>query len=168
MAENDVVARRTVILLDEISWMGASDPDFPGYLKWAWDKLFHRHDKLVMVICGSVSAWIRHNILDNTGFAGSFSRDYILPELPLSVCPAFWGPVAEKVSSREMFDVLSVTGGVPRYLEEIDPALSAEENIRRLFFTPQGKLFKEFDEMFAAVFGDVAAGAFFLLARHNP
>ena len=150
-------ARRTVILLDEISWMGAYDPDFPGHLKWAWDKLFHRHDKLVMVICGSVSAWIRHNILDNTGFAGRFSRDYILPELPLSVCPAFWGPVAEKVSSREMFDVLSVTGGVPRYLEEIDPALSAEENIRRLFFTPQGKLFKEFDEMFAAVFGDVAA-----------
>jgi len=149
-------AKRTVILLDEISWMGAYDPDFSGHLKWAWDKLFHKHDKLVMVICGSVSAWIRHNILDNTGFAGRFSRDYILPELPLSVCPAFWGPVAGKVSSREMFDVLSVTGGVPRYLEEIDPALSAEENIRRLFFTPQGKLFKEFDDMFSAVFGDVA------------
>ena len=149
--------KRTVILLDEISWMGAYDPDFPGHLKWAWDKLFHKHNKLVTVICGSVSAWIRHNILDNTGFAGRFSRDYILRELPLSVCPAFWGPVAETVSSREMFDILSVTGGVPRYLEEIDPALSAEENIRRLFFTPQGKLFKEFDDMFSAVFGDVAA-----------
>ena len=148
--------KRTVILLDEISWMGAYDPDFPGHLKWAWDKLFHKHDKLVMVICGSVSAWIRHNILDNTGFAGRFSRDYILPELPLSVCPAFWGSVAETISSREMLDVLSVTGGVPRYLEEIDPALSAEENIRRLFFTPQGRLFKEFDDMFSAVFGDAA------------
>ena len=45
-------AKRTVILLDEISWMGAYDPDFPGHLKWAWDKLFHKHDKLVMVVCG--------------------------------------------------------------------------------------------------------------------
>lgn len=147
---------RTVVLLDEISWMGGYDVDFAGHLKWAWDKLFHRHDRLVMVICGSVSAWIKENILDNTGFAGRFSRDYILPELPISTCPAFWGASAETVSSREMFDVLSVTGGVPRYLEEIDPALSAEENIRRLFFTPQGKLFKEFDDMFAAVFGDAA------------
>ena len=147
---------RTVVLLDEISWMGGYDADFAGHLKWAWDKLFHRHDRLVVVICGSVSAWIKENILDNTGFAGRFSRDYILPELPLSACPAFWGPVAGTTSSREMFDVLSVTGGVPRYLEEIDPALSAEENIRRLFFTPQGKLFKEFDDMFAAVFGDAA------------
>ena len=136
--------------------MGAHEPDFPGHLKWAWDKLFHKHDKLVMVVCGSVSAWIKRNILDNTGFAGRFSRDYILPELPLSVCPSFWGATAGSVSTREMFDILSVTGGVPRYLEEIDPALSAEENIRRLFFTPQGKLFTEFDDMFSAVFGEAA------------
>ncbi len=148
--------KRTVVLLDEISWMGAYDPDFPGYLKSAWDKLLHRHDKLVVVVCGSVSAWIKRNILDNTGFAGRFSRDYILPELPLSACPAFWGPGAERVSSRELFDMLSVTGGIPRYLEEVDPALSADENIRRLFFTPQGKLFKEFDDMFSYVFGDAA------------
>lgn len=148
--------KRTVILLDEISWMGAYDPDFPGHLKWAWDKLFHSHDRLVMVVCGSVSAWIKENILDNTGFAGRFSRDYVLPELPLSVCSAFWGRSADNVSSREMLDILSVTGGVPRYLEEIDPALSSGENIRRLFFTPQGRLFKEFDEMFASVFGDAS------------
>ena len=148
--------KKTVILLDEISWMGAYDPDFPGHLKRAWDKLFHRHDRLVVVVCGSVSAWIKKNILDNTGFAGRFSRDYILPELPLSTCPAFWEPVAEKISSREMLDMLSVTGGVPRYLEEIDPSLTTDENIRRLFFMPQGKLFKEFDDMFAAVFGDAA------------
>ena len=148
--------KRTVVLLDEISWMGAYDPDFPGYLKSAWDKLLHRHDKLVVVVCGSVSAWIKRNILDNTGFAGRFSRDYILPEMPLSACPAFWGAGADNVSSREMFDMLSVTGGIPRYLEEIDPALSADENIRRLFFMPHGKLFKEFDDMFSSVFGDAA------------
>ena len=56
--------KKTVILLDEISWMGAYDPDFPGHLKRAWDKLFHRHDHLVVVVCGSVSAWIKKNILD--------------------------------------------------------------------------------------------------------
>ena len=47
---------RTVVLLDEISWMGGYDPDFPGYLKTAWDTMFSRHDKLVLVLCGSVNA----------------------------------------------------------------------------------------------------------------
>ena len=47
--------------------------------------------------------------------------------------------------------MLSVTGGIPRYLEEIDPALSAVENIRRLCFLPESVLRVDFDEMFRDV-----------------
>ena len=32
--------RRTVVLLDEISWLGGYNPDFAGYLKEAWDRKF--------------------------------------------------------------------------------------------------------------------------------
>ena len=42
---------------------------------------------------------------------------------------------------------------MPRYLEEIDPGLTAEENIRRMCFVPSGTLFKDFNEIFAQVFG---------------
>ena len=44
--------------------------------------------------------------------------------------------------------VLAVTGGVPRYLEEINPSASAAENIKRLCFTPNGVLRTDFDDMF--------------------
>ena len=148
--------RRTVVLLDEISWMGGYDPDFPGYLKTAWDTAFSHHNKLVFVLCGSVNAWIKKNILDSTGFVGRFSRDYVLDELTLAESVKFWKTTAERLAPREIFDILSVTGGVPRYLEEIDPGLSAAENIRRLCFTPSGTLFKDFNEIFAAVFGKEA------------
>ena len=40
--------RRTVVLLDEISWLGGYDPDFAGYLKEAWDRKFRRHPDLVL------------------------------------------------------------------------------------------------------------------------
>ena len=46
-------AKRTVVLLDEISWMGGYDPVFPGVLRTAWETFMHRHDRLVLVICGS-------------------------------------------------------------------------------------------------------------------
>lgn len=146
-------SRRTVVLLDEISWMGGDDPNFPGTLRTAWETFFHRHEKLVVVACGSVSAWIKRNILGNTGFTGRFSRDYVLPELPLRDCAPFWGAAATRVAPREMLDVLSVTGGVPRYLEEIDPGLPADENIRRLCFTKGGTLFEDFDAIFNPLFG---------------
>ena len=149
-------SKRTVVLLDEISWMGGCDPTFPAVLRNAWETWFHRHPKLILVVCGSVSAWIRKNILGNTGFTGRFSRDYVLTELSLPECAEFWKPGAADLNPREIFDVLSVTGGVPRYLEEVDPGLSAEENVRRLCFRKEGVLFKDFDAIFHQMFGAAA------------
>ena len=37
--------RKTVLLLDEISWMGKYDVGFPGELKIAWDNLLKKHDE---------------------------------------------------------------------------------------------------------------------------
>lgn len=145
---------RTVVLFDEVSWMGGYDPDFSGQLKSAWDLSFKKHRTLVLVVCGSVSAWVAHNLLENTGFAGRFSRDLVLGELPLPDCVKFWGARASRVAPREIVDVLSVTGGVPRYLEEVDPALSADENIRRLCFRKDGTLFQDFHAIFNDVFGE--------------
>ena len=144
-------SKKTVVLFDEISWMGHCDHTFPGVLRTAWETLFHRHDKLIVVVCGSVSSWIKKNILGDTGFTGRFSRDYIIPELSLMECTEFWGEAKDRVSEREILDVLSVTGGVPRYLEEVDPGLSAEENIRRMCFMKGGELYKDFDAIFDPV-----------------
>lgn len=148
--------KKTVVLLDEISWMGGQEPMFPGILRTAWETYFHRHEKLIVVVCGSVSAWIKKNILGNTGFTGRFSRDYLLRELSLADCAQFWGAAGGRIVPREILDVLSVTGGVPRYLEEIDPGLSADENIRRLCFNREGVLFKDFEAIFNPLFGEDA------------
>ena len=144
----------TVLLLDEVSWMGRYDADFPARLKSAWDTMLKKHDHLVVVICGSVSTWIKRNILENTGFAARFSRDIVVRELPLSQCRAFWGDAAARLASSEILDVLSVTGGIPRYLEEVNPGLSANENIKRMCFGRDGVLFKDFKAIFSQVFGE--------------
>ena len=142
---------RTVVLLDEISWMGYYDPHFADILKIAWDTMFKRHDRLIMVLCGSVSSWIKDNIIDNSAYLGRRSGDFVVGELPLRDCVKFWGDAARSLSTRDILDVLSVTGGVPRYLEEIDPALAAGENIRRMCFMRKSPLREDFDEMFSDV-----------------
>ena len=144
---------KLVVFLDEISWMGGYDEGFAGFLKNAWDLQFSKRRKLVLVLAGSVSAWIRKNILNAKGFVGRVSIDLNLTELPLSDCRAFWGKRATHVSQREMVDVLSVTGGIPKYLQEMNPSYSSDENIRRMCFLPEGYLFKDFDTIFSDVFG---------------
>lgn len=139
---------RTVVLLDEISWFGHFDKTFADTVKVCWDNYWKRHDKLIVVLCGSVSSWIRENIVDNSSFLGRRSLDLIVRELPLAQCVAFWGKKANRLATREIIDILSVTGGIPRYLEEINPSLSAAENIKRLCFTPNGILRTDFEDMF--------------------
>lgn len=139
---------KVIVLLDEISWMGKFDPLFPAELKYAWDNRFAKHPRLIMVLCGSVSAWIDKKIIKAKGFVGRPSLNLIVPELPLDECVKFWGRNRERVSTRDIIDVLSVTGGVPKYLENINPSWSADENIRNLCYRPGGLLLDEFNEIF--------------------
>ncbi|MBX3710071.1 MAG: AAA family ATPase [Gammaproteobacteria bacterium] len=144
---------RVVILLDEISWMGSEDPDFLGKLKNAWDLHFKKNPKLLLIICGSSSAWIDKNILSNTAFMGRISYSITLEELPLSDCRIFWEKTENQFSSYDKFKMLSIIGGIPRYLEEIQPQYSAEENIRYLCFKRGGLLTHEFRDIFSDLFG---------------
>ena len=146
----------TVVLLDEISWMGRYAPAFPGMLKIAWDNYFKKHDKLILVLCGSVSRWITDNIVKSTGFLGRRSLNFILPELPIRDAVKFWGERLGDVSTREILDILAVTGCVPKYLEEMDMSIDASENIRRTCFSPEGYLFEDFEDIFNRVFGKSA------------
>lgn len=137
-----------VILFDEISWMAMEDPDFLGKLKIAWDFFFSKNPKLILVLCGSVSAWIQKNIILNTGFHGRISLKLFLREMKVEDCQYFWGNHAKNVSNHEKLKILAVTGGIPKYLEEINPRVSAEDNIRRLAFTESGILFNDFLQIF--------------------
>ena len=143
---------RVLIVFDEISWMGGKDPNFLGKLKTAWDMYFSKNPQLILALCGSISSWIEENILSSTGFVGRIAVDLVLEELPLNVCNAFWHPKEKRITAYEKFKLLSVTGGVPLYLERIKPDLPVEQNIRDLCFIRGGLLVREFDEIFSDLF----------------
>lgn len=139
-----------IIFLDEISWMAGKDKDFPAKLKGIWDTKFKKNKQLLLVICGSVSSWIQDNILNDKGFMGRISLTLNLEELPLHEANKFWGK--RLISSYEKFKILCVTGGVPRYLEEIQPDRTAEQNIKKMCFSKGGVLVEEFDTIFRDIF----------------
>lgn len=143
---------RVLVVLDEITWMGSQDPTFLPKLKTAWDRYFKQNSQLVMILSGSNSAWISKNILSSTGFFGRVSLRLLLEELTLPECNMFWEGRSGTISAYEKFKILSVTGGIPRYLEELRPDLSAEANLQRLCFDSEGLLFREFDQIFHDLF----------------
>jgi len=152
----DVLAKltkegRVAILLDEISWMAGKDKDFAGKLKGAWDTKFKKNPDLTLIICGSVTSWIEDNILNDKSYVGRISLTINLEPMPLYDADKFWQGTS-LISAHEKFKILCVTGGIPRYLEEIQPKETAEDNIKRICFSRDGFLFTEFDKIFKDIF----------------
>ena len=153
----ELLARRTqkgktVILFDEISWMAAGEPAFLGKLKNTWDELLKKNPDLMLILCSSISSWIEKNILASTAFLGRIHYVMTLKELPLSACTLFWGAQRSQVSHYDQFKYLAITGGIPLYLESLNPKIPIEENVQKLCFEPGGLLFREFDNIFHDLF----------------
>jgi len=144
---------RAIILFDEISWMGSKDSTFLGKLKNAWDLHFKKNPNLILILCGSVSVWIENNIISSTGFFGRIALKITLGELSLSECNELIQKIGFNRSVTEKFHLLSITGGIPWYIELINPKYSAEENIKRLCFEKDGILVDEFKFIFHDLFG---------------
>ncbi|MDP3533156.1 MAG: ATP-binding protein [Alphaproteobacteria bacterium] len=143
----------TVILFDEISWMGHKDPTFIPKLKIWWDLYLQKFSQLILVFCGSVSIWIEKNIINSTAFFGRISLQIDLAPLSLPECAQFLKTIGFKGSTYEIFEILSITGGIPWYLEKINPMEMADANLKRLCFVKDGILIGEFDRIFSDLFG---------------
>ena len=148
---------RVIILLDEISWMAMDDPTFLGKLKNAWDLELKKNPEIILILCGSVSVWIEKNILSSTGYFGRIPTEINLKELTLKDCNKLLDAQQFAGTNYEKFQVLSITGGVPWYLEQLQPGFSAEQNIKNLCFTEGGALVKEFDKVFHDLFNSKAS-----------
>ena len=144
---------RVIILLDEITWMAQDDPTFLPKLKNAWELYLKKNTKLILILCSSISAWIEKNILSSTGYFGRISQKLTLKELPIGHCNQLLESIGFKRSAHEKFLLLSLTGGIPWYIELINPKHSAVDNIKSLCFDPDGIFVDEQRHIFHDLFG---------------
>ena len=143
-----------IVLLDEISWMGSKDPSFIPKLKAWWDK---QTMHALLVFCGSVSTWIEENILNSTAFFGRVNLTISLEPLSITESAKFLRMLGMQLSHYDMYKLLSIVGGVPWYLEQFNPSVTADDNIKQLAFEKNSLLAGEFDRIFHDLFNGKGA-----------
>lgn len=148
-----VKSKRVIILFDEITWMADGDETFLSKLKNAWDLYFTKNPQLMLILCGSISAWIEKNIMSSTAFLGRIALHLAVNPLPLVTSGQLLEALGFKRSPYEKLMVLSVLGGIPWYIEQIKPNYSAADNIKKLCFDKSGILVKEYNHIFHDLFG---------------
>lgn len=147
-----VAGGNAILILDEINWLGRSDPQFSNKLWRLWETDLSELNDFILILSGSLAGWIDDKFSSHTGYLGRISWNMTLNELPVRDALQFFGTRRARISLYEQLKLLLVTGGIPRYLEEIDPRQTAEENIKRLCFSPAGLLFSEYDQLMNDLF----------------
>ncbi|MEM6395111.1 MAG: ATP-binding protein [Bacteroidota bacterium] len=146
--------KKAVIFFDELSWLATPEGEFIDYLAHFWNDWAHRQ-KLVIVLCGSVSSWIINKVINDKGGLHNRVTRYIhLKPFDCTETAQFLESRNINFSTRQIFQLYMTTGGIPLYLEDLKPGYSLTENIDELCFTQTGLLHEEFNRLYPALFED--------------
>lgn len=127
--------QRRILILDELPYAAESDPAMLSALQHAWDGHF-QHSNLVIVLCGSQVKAMESLQLHQSPLFGRLTGQWYLKPLPFSALRKFFPDWA----AEERLAAYAIIGGVPAYLNWLDPALGLSENIRRVILS-EGSMF---------------------------
>ncbi|TAF95040.1 MAG: ATP-binding protein [Cytophagia bacterium] len=145
--------RRSVLFLDELPWLDTPNALFISALEHFWNSWASGRTDIVLIVCGSAASWMINQLINNTG--GLYNRvthPIQLEPFTLAECKAFFEAKSPSVDHYQLLQLYMVFGGIPFYLDFIDPRKSATQNINDLCFKPKGKLRNEFDKLYASLF----------------
>ena len=144
---------KKVLFFDELPWLDTPHSNFIPALEHFWNSWASARTDIVLIVCGSAASWMINQLINNTG--GLYNRvthPIALQPFTLAECEAFFKTNAPGFDRYQLLQLYMVFGGIPFYLDAIDPRKSATQNINDLCFTQRGRLRNEFEKLYASLF----------------
>jgi len=138
-----------VVVFDEFPWMCSEKKELVAILKFYWDRKWKKNSGLKLILCGSVANFMIKHLVHSEALHNRKTLEIHLDPLPSNEAIEFF---KGKRSLFEITKFLMIFGGIPKYLEQIDPNESLENNLDRLSFTKHGFFISEFETIFKEQF----------------
>lgn len=146
-------AGRKVIFLDELPWFDTPKSSFIPALEAFWNSWASARSDIALFVCGSATSWMLDKLIHNhDGLYGRLTHRIFLSPFNLGEAKTFLQKKGFLLSDYETAICYMIFGGIPHYLNLLNPALSLTQNIDDLVFNPNGELFDEFSMLYAALF----------------
>ncbi len=144
--------KKLVLFFDELSWLETPNSGFLDFLGHFWNDWAVRQN-LVVVLCGSASSWIIEKVINDKGGLHNRVTKYIhLKPFTLAETEAFLTSRQINFTHYQIVQLYMAMGGIPHYLEAVEPGQSATQNIDRICFSDSGLLKEEFSRLYLALF----------------
>lgn len=148
--EETIMKGRWIVVFDEFPWMAAGRASLVSDLKLYWDR-WAKNKELVLFLCGSVSSFMVKHLVHSKALHNRKTLEMCLGPLT----PAESSQFIKRRGLWEKAQLYMCLGGVPKYLEQIDPTFSLEKNLNRLCFCSNGFFVNEFETLFKEQFRSV-------------
>ncbi len=139
-----------VVFFDEFQWMASGRTKLVSNLKYVWDNYFMKNNRVHLILCGSACSFLVKKVIRSKALYGRINLEINVKQLQLPEIKNVFQP---KRSLWDVVELYMALGGVPQYLEMVDPSRSVRANLERLCFLRNGYLVNEFERIFASHFG---------------
>ncbi|MCR4560018.1 MAG: ATP-binding protein [Bacteroidales bacterium] len=146
---------KVVIFIDEISWIDNANSGFLSDFEYFWNSWAATYGKIKLIICASATSWILDKVLaDKGGLHNRVTKIIGLNPFTLGETEEFFRYKNVKFNRFDIAQCYMIMGGVPYYLDLIDPKLGLPQNIDALFFGETAELRREFDFLYRSLFNN--------------
>jgi AAA+ ATPase superfamily predicted ATPase len=131
-----------IVVLDEFPYLVEQDESLPSVLQAMFDHELDDSMATFVLVGSSISMMEEAALLGNSPLYGRSSLKLDIRQLPFAAAMAFFPMISD--AERQVL-TWGVFGGVPYYLEEIDPEASVGANVERIVLSRHGTLHDEPD-----------------------
>ncbi|MBX3417549.1 MAG: ATP-binding protein [Pirellulaceae bacterium] len=144
---------KRVVFVDEFPWLATRKSGFVAAFENFWNTYASRKRDLAVIVCGSAAAWMIRNVINaRGGLHNRLTRRIKLDPFLLNDVQQYLLHRKIRWDQRQIATAYMAFGGIPHYLNLIQPGQSAVQCIENECFRPEGMLTNEYHNLYAALF----------------
>ncbi len=147
--------QRQVVFIDEMPWLDTSRSNFITAFEHFWNGWGARQEYLMLIVCGSATSWIKQTIVNNKGgLYNRITREIKVQPFTLHETEQLLQHNGIRWSRYDIAQFQMIAGGIPQYINFVQPGQSLPQAVDAVFFAEQAPLRQEFYRLFGSLFSN--------------
>ena len=153
MEKKKVKNGRRVIYIDELPCFDTLRSGFVRALGYFWNTWASLHNDVILIVCGSATAWMVDNIIDNHGgLHDRITHSIYLQQFSLAETEAYLQSLGIHWPRHTIVETYMILGGIPYYISLFNKKESLAQNIDRIYFRKNSELALEYRRLYGSLF----------------
>ena len=144
---------KKIVFIDELPWMDTSKSRFIPAFEHFWNSWAAWRNDIVLIVCGSATSWLLNKVINSKGgLHNRVTKRIRLEPFTLAECEQLSAEKGLALDRHQIAECYMAFGGVAYYWSLLEKGLSVAQNIDRLFFSQNGALRGEYQELYKSLF----------------